>query len=174
MSALHERTPAGQLANVSAVLIVRTASSATEEVRDTACLLARLFEDVVIIGGDASLREWGRRVVSGEAHEIAAGLDAAREERVLVVMVGEDHGFTSAELLLGLTAWPEHECVAPCEGGRVNPSCALLQRNAALRVVREEALPEVAPLDALMGRLGAGAIEGDDRAALLGANPRLS
>lgn len=146
----------GQLANVSAVLVASEAAREEPGLRATAQLLARLFDDLSI------------------TEDVTSGLEGAREERVLVVCAGEDPEAVPAELLLGLSAWPEHDCVAPMAAGRLTPACALLRREAALASAREAALPESSPLETLVARLDTSAIEGDDLAALLDPKPRLS
>ena len=168
MTAAQSPEPEGQLANVSVVLVV---SAPTPVARENARLLARLFEDVVIVSGETSLGEFGRVVDPASGGSVAAGLEAAREDRVLVVMSSDA---VPAELVLGLTAWPEYECVAPVRDGRVEPGCALVQRKAALESLDAQALSQAVPLDALMKRLEASAIEGQDLAALLGAKTALS
>jgi hypothetical protein len=169
MIAVRIPAPDGQLANVSVVLVAKEQSG----FRETAHVIARLFDDVVIVSSDASLEEFGQVVDPGPRCAITVGLETALEERVLVVVPADEGARIPAELLLGLTAWPEHECVAPVHDGRVDPSCALVGRKAALESLSEP-LPATSPLHALMGRLDSSAIEGDDLAALLGTRTALS
>ena len=71
-------SPAGQLANVSAALIAASTTSTSDATEEHARLLARLFEDLVVVGADVA--GLGRKVVSttGE-HGFEAALIAALE-----------------------------------------------------------------------------------------------
>jgi hypothetical protein len=183
MPAASTSQPVGKIANVSASLIVPAgAADKTPLARMMAIseLLVRLFEDVVVVGdlpavghdsvlGGAKAqpnrtlkREPSRQ--SGLA-DLVLVLEAAREERMLVVAA--DNDFVTAGLLLGLTAWPEHECVAPRIDGAVSPLCALYQREVALPVARESLERGESELSCVLNQLDCGLLEGDDLAALL-------
>lgn len=167
MSAPRTPAPAGQIANVSAALLVSSAPEDPDAVRETARSLARLFEDVVIVSADASLDAFGRRLEGHAEGDLAAALDAAREESVLLVIPANDAPAVGPNLLLGMIAWPESVCVVPWVEGRVRPACALVRREAARAAAKEVVLPNRAPLDVLMTRLEGDKIEGDDLSALL-------
>lgn len=133
MNPRSTESPAGQLANVSAALIAASPTSTSDATEEQARLLARLFEDLVLVGADVS--DLGRKVVPttgerGFGAAFIAALEAAREDRVLVLDAGGPP--VSAKLVLGMTAWPEHECVAPGDTGVVNPRCFIVKREAAL------------------------------------------
>jgi hypothetical protein len=167
----------GQLANVSAIFIVASGCERYDQAKNTAALLARLFEDLVIVGGDPSWGQYGRLIECSDSHGFTAGLECAREERALIVVASGDSSWFPADLLLGLTAWPEHEFVAPSIDREGSPSCALVQCEAALVVLRaigEKGVSALSSLEALRSKLDASVIEGDDLAALLGTRTSIS
>jgi molybdopterin-guanine dinucleotide biosynthesis protein A len=99
-------------------------------------ILADLFEDVLLVGGNPPPSAPGRRVPDPSGppcplRGIVAGLEAARAERVLIVAT--DLPLITPALLLGIVAWPRAEAVVPRPGGRVQPLCGLYQREVALR-----------------------------------------
>ncbi len=164
----------GQLANVSAALIVPAGARASSEIAlmvDRLKLLERLFEDVVIIGEQVPFGTCGR--VIERAHttaqstlsDLASALEAAREQRVLVLRA--DLSRVTADLVLGLTAWPEHVCVVPRIDGALEPLCALYQKETALRAARREIEQEGASLARLLDEFECGILDGSDLAVLL-------
>ena len=180
MAAGSRAQPVGQLANVSAALIVPIGNHErilVQRMTESALLLQRLFEDVVLIGDmgvesgeNETVGIVGRvlkrdHISQSKLADLALALEAAREERMLVLAADSDFG--TAELLLGLTAWPEHECVAPRIGGALRPLCALYQRDVTLGALRESLEREESDLSAFLNQLDCGVIEGDDLATLL-------
>jgi molybdopterin-guanine dinucleotide biosynthesis protein A len=176
MSTASEAEPAGRLANVSAALIVPAAEHPNAQLAPMAersKLLERLFEDVVVIVGrgvELSFDVTGR-VIEPEPGERSALLDlaialaAAREEQVLVLAA--DLAGVTPDLVLALTAWPEHDCVAPRIEGAVQPLCGLYRRETALRAAREALERGESDPAALLAELDCGILEGKDLAALL-------
>jgi len=104
-------------------------------------LLASLFAEVWVAGGDPPDSAVGRRIADVEGPRCAlrgfvAGLEAATRERVLVVAT--DLPLVTAELLLALCAWPEADAVVPRQDGRLQPLCALYRRDPVLAAAREK------------------------------------
>jgi molybdopterin-guanine dinucleotide biosynthesis protein A len=93
-----------------------------------------------------------------------AALAAARAERVLVVAT--DLPLLTPELLLGLTAWPEHDAVVPRSEEGSHPLCALYRRDVTLAKARERLAQGRFALRGLLDQLDTGYIEGPDLAAL--------
>lgn len=170
-----------RIANVSAALLLGGASTrmgsdkahlaVAGEAAATrlAKLLAALFEDVLLVGGDPPVAAPGRRVpdLAGPRcalRGIASALAAAREERVLVLAT--DLMAMTPDVLLGLTAYPEADAVVPRAGGFAQPLCALYRRTPALAAARECLGREKLALMALLDRLGVRWLEGEDLAAL--------
>jgi molybdopterin-guanine dinucleotide biosynthesis protein A len=143
--------PRGTLATVAAALLTGGASSRMG--RDKARvefdgepaatrisrLLADLFEDVLIVGGDPPASARGRRVADSDGPQcalrgVATALAAASSERVLVV--GTDLPFVTPDLLLALVARPEADAVVPRTAGGRHPLCALYRRLPVLAAAR--------------------------------------
>lgn len=176
MNGAREVEGFGRLANVSAALILPGAKGAND--RDTfdgepSRSLGRLFEDVVVVGGDAADPALASAVrvpgpESGERNalaDLAGALAAAREDQVLVV--ASDLGWVTPDLLLALIAWPEHDCVAPRIDGEIQPLCCLYRRDPTLGVIREVLDRGESDLAAVFARLDCGILEGEDLAALI-------
>ena len=170
-----------RIANVSAALLLGGAS--TRMGRDKAQLLvagepaatrlakllAGLFEDVLLVGGEAPASAPGRRVADAEGPRcalrgVASALAAAREERVLVLAT--DLMAMTPDVLLGLTAFPEADAVVPRAGGFSQPLCALYRRAAALAAAQHGLMHETLALKAMLDRLDVRWLEGDDLSAL--------
>jgi len=180
MSADRER-PGGRLATISAALLTGGASSRMG--RDKAHLeidgvplatrlsrlLAALFEDVLIVGGDPPATAWGRRVPDPEGPQcalrgVAAALAAASCERVLVVAT--DLPLLSADLLLALVAWPEAEAVVPRTASGPQPLCALYRRDPVLAVARSRLADGRLSLRRLLDAIDTSTLEEADLAQL--------
>lgn len=157
-----------RIANVSASLIVGsdTAPDAPTVARATR-LLARLFEDVSVVGASAPGARSDDRPPGVPA--LVRALEAAREERVLVL----DAGFArvTPALLLGLTAWPQHAFVAPRIEGAIQPLCAVYLRD---EVLRRAAAAGEEDLHRFVERLDCGVLEAADVEPLLEASDALS
>lgn len=136
----------GRLANVAAAVIpgADARPPAPAEAREAARIvrrLATLFEEVICVGSEPPADTGARRADEvdgppGVLRDIGSALAAATAERVLVVAAGAEEA--SPELLLALAAWPEAEAVLPRGPGATRPSCALYQRETALRAFREQ------------------------------------
>jgi molybdopterin-guanine dinucleotide biosynthesis protein A len=167
----------GRIAGVSAALLLGGASSRMG--RDKAQLLldgvpaathlaevlANLFEEVLLVGGDPPQGAQGRRVPDPEGPRSAlrglvGALTAASSQRVLVVAT--DLMTVSPDLLLALLAWPEAEAVVPRTGERAHPLCALYRREPVLDVAqRRLAAGQLALVD-LLAELKVSYLEGSD------------
>jgi molybdopterin-guanine dinucleotide biosynthesis protein A len=97
-------------------------------------VLAELFEEVLLVGGDPPASAPGRRVLDPPGppcalRGIVAALGAASAERVLIVAT--DLPLVTPALLLAIVAWPRAEVVVPRPKGVPQPLCALYQREVA-------------------------------------------
>jgi molybdopterin-guanine dinucleotide biosynthesis protein A len=143
--------PRGRLATIAAALLTGGASSrmgrdkAHVEIDGAAAatrishLLADLFEDVLIVGGDPPASASGRRVADPEGPQcalrgIAAALAATACERAVVVAT--DLPFVTPDLLLALVAWPEADAVVPRDASGRHPLCAIYRREPVLAAAR--------------------------------------
>lgn len=141
-----------RIATISAALLVGGASSrmgadkAWLELSGLAVatrlarLLASLFADVTLVGGDPPPDAEGRRVADPEGPRCAlrglvGALAAARAPRVLVLAT--DLPLVTPELLLALVAWPEADAVVPRDATGLHPLCALYARERVLPLARE-------------------------------------
>lgn len=136
-----------------------------------ASLLAAIFEDVVLVGGDPPASASGRRVPDPEGPACAlrglvGALEATRVERVLVL--GTDLPLVTAPLLLALVAWPEADVVAPRVGEHAHPLCALYRRDSVLPVARQNLAGERLALHALLDAVEVAYLEEADVARLSG------
>jgi molybdopterin-guanine dinucleotide biosynthesis protein A len=171
----------GRIANVAAAVLIGGASSRMGEDKArrsfagiaaatrASRLLASLFADVMLVGGDAPDDAVGRRVadVAGPRcalRGLVAALEAARAERVLVVAT--DLPLLGPELLLALVAWPEADVVLPRRAGRIEPLCAIWHREHALVAARERLAAQTLALHELVARLDARFLDDADLAAI--------
>lgn len=120
-------------------------------------LLASLFEEVLLVGGEPPDDAPGRRVpdVEGPAcglRGVVSALEAASAERVLVLAT--DLPLVSPDLLLALVAWPEAPVVAPRTETGPQPLCALYAREPALAIARERLAGGHLKLEGLLESLG--------------------
>jgi molybdopterin-guanine dinucleotide biosynthesis protein A len=100
-------------------------------------LLAGLFSETLLVGGDPEPIAPGRRISdpAGPAcalRGVVGALAAATSERVLVVAT--DLPFVSEDLLLALTAWPESDVVVPADEHGDHPLCAIYRRDVCLPI----------------------------------------
>ncbi len=103
-------------------------------------LLASLFGEVLLVGGEPPPDAPGRRVADPPGPRCAlrgltGALAAADGERVLVVAT--DLPLLTPALLLGLVAWPEADAVVPRTRAGSHPLCALYRSEKVLPIARE-------------------------------------
>ncbi len=170
-----------RIANISAALLLGGASrrmgrdKARLDLRGEpaatrlARLLASLFEDVMLVGGDAPPEAPGRRIPDavGPAcalRGVASALAAAREERVLVLAT--DLMAMTADLLLALVAYPEADAVVPRSAGFAQPLCALYRRAPALAAAQRCLASESLALQSVLAQLDVRWLAGVDLAAI--------
>jgi molybdopterin-guanine dinucleotide biosynthesis protein A len=132
-------------------------------------MLARLFEDVLLVGGEPPEDAPGRRAPDPEGpacalRGIAGALAAARAPRVLVLAT--DLPFVGEALLLALVARPEAAAVAPRAGAGRHALCALFARERALAVARRRLAAGELSLQGLFAELDAAWLEGEELARL--------
>lgn len=102
-------------------------------------LLAGLFSETLLVGGDPASTAPGRRVSDPSGPRCAlrglvGALEAATSPRVLVLAT--DLPLLSEELLLALTAWPEGDVVVPVDAEGMHPLCAIYRRDICLPVAQ--------------------------------------
>lgn len=130
---------ASRIANVTAAVLVGLGQGAcsSSELVDR---MAALFEDTLWLDDRPPDGAPGRFVsVVGAQRDLVAGvaaaIEAARGERVIVVAAAES-ARVGAELLLALVAWPERAVVMVVEGERSLPVCAIYRREDLLASAR--------------------------------------
>ena len=170
-----------RIANISAALLLGGASTrmgrdkARLELRgepaaaQLARLLAGLFEEVLLVGGDPPAEAPGRRVPDRAfsacaLRGVASALAAAREERVLVLAT--DPMAMTPDLLLALAAYPAADAVVPRAAGFAQPLCALYRRAPALAAAERCLASESLALTSLLAQLDVRWLEGGDLAAI--------
>jgi molybdopterin-guanine dinucleotide biosynthesis protein A len=131
--------------------------------------LARIFDEVLLVGGEPPDDTPGRRVPDppGPAcalRGVLGALEAARGERVLVLAT--DLPLVSDALLLALVAWPEADAVAPRTGEGRHALCALLSRERVRPVAQRRLAAGELSLHGLFAELGAAWLEGETLARL--------
>jgi len=174
----------GRLGNVAAALLVGGASSRMGQSKAlleldgqpmasrAATLLDVLFDDVLVVGGNGPLGGVGRWIPDvGESDEprsalrgIVTALEAAHTDRV--VIVATDLPFLTAELVLALSAWPEHDAVVPRDSRGTHPLCAIYRREPVLAAARERLAAGRFKLEGLLDAVDTDYIEGADLALL--------
>ena len=100
-------------------------------------LLAGLFAETLLVGGDPEEVAPGRRIPDPTGptcalRGLAGALLAATAPRVLIVAT--DLPLLSADLLLALTAWPESDVILPADGAGDHPLCAIYRRDVCLPI----------------------------------------
>ncbi len=131
--------------------------------------LARLFEEVWLVGGDPPSDAPGCRVPDppGPAcalRGIVGGLAAARGERVLVLAT--DLPLVSDALLLALVAAPAADAVVPRTPEGQHALCALFLRERVLPVARRRLAAGELALRGLLAEIDTRWLEGPDLARL--------
>jgi molybdopterin-guanine dinucleotide biosynthesis protein A len=132
-------------------------------------LLSRFFVEVLLVGGDPPPGAPGQRVPDADGPQsslrgLVSALQGATAERVLVVAT--DMPLVSAELLLALTAWPEHDAVVPRADGQAHPLCAIYRREPALAAARERLEAGELRLRGVLDRLDTVYFEAEDLLAV--------
>jgi len=130
----------------------------------TARLLAGLFEDVLLVGGEAPPDAPGRRVPDGPGPRCAlrglvSALEEARAPRVLVVAT--DLLLLSPDLVLALVAWPPAAAVVPRTPDGPHPLCALYDRGDVLPAARAQLQAGRLSLGALLAAVETSWLEGE-------------
>jgi len=170
-----------RLATVSAALL--TGGSGTRLGRDKARVplagvaaatrmasrLARIFEEVLLVGGEPPDDAPGRRVPDPPGPACAlrgllGALEAARGERVLVLAT--DLPLLGDALLLALVAWPEADAVVPRVREGRHALCALLARERVLPVAKRRFAAGELALHGLFSEVGTAWVEGEALARL--------
>ena len=156
-----------RFATVSAAILL--GGGGAPDATRLAARLARLFEDVMLVGGPPSAQLGARHVpdVDGPAcalRGVVSALAAARGERVLVV--AGDLPAPAPELLLALVAWPEADLVWPRTPSGLQPLCGLYRRDAALEVARRRLAEGRLTLHELTSALETAELGPDELAAL--------
>ena len=171
----------GRIASVSAALLLGGASSrmGRDKARlplqgvsaavHLASMLADLFEEVLLVGGDPPGGTPGRPVPDPEGPRCAlrglvGALEAASQERILVVAT--DLLSLSPPLLLALLAWPEADAVVPRTGAKAHPLCALYRREPVRTVARRRLAAGQLSLLGLLEEIRASYLEGPDLRAV--------
>jgi len=167
----------GRIASVSAALLLGGASSrmgrdkarlpvqGVTAAAHLASMLADLFEEVLLVGGDPPGGAPGRPVPDPEGPRCAlrglvGALEAASQERILVVAT--DLLSLSPPLLLALLAWPEADAVVPRTGAKAHPLCALYRREPVCSVARRRLAAGQLSLVGLLDEIRASYLEGPD------------
>jgi molybdopterin-guanine dinucleotide biosynthesis protein A len=174
-------TPEGRLATVAGAVLLGGASTrmGADKARlpvdgvagatRVARLLAGLFEEVLLVGGEAPSDAPGRRVADlegppGALRGLASALAAATASRVLVVAT--DLPLLDEELVLALVAYPEADAVVPRAADGIHPLCALYAREPVLEIARRHLAAGRLPLHALLTAVRTRWLEGADLAAV--------
>ena len=147
------KTEASRIANVSAAVLVgfsgqgttkaqgrlgsaavRGREGATRDAIGLAARMARIFEDTLWVGDRPPECLSARAVFCPEDRRdfvagVAAAIEAARGDRVIVVAGGDERA--SAELLLSLVAWPEAAIVMLSDPEGTGP-CPMICRREDL------------------------------------------
>ena len=131
--------------------------------------LARIFEEVLLVGGEPPDDTPGRRVPDppGPAcalRGVLGALEAARGEHVLVLAT--DLPLISDALLLALVAWPEADAVVPRAREGRHALCALLSRERVRPVAKRRLAAGDLALYGLFDEVGAAWLEGEALARL--------
>lgn len=166
----------GRFANLSGAVLLGGASSRMGSdkamlLRDgvplathAAELLAGLCVDVMLVGGDPPASAPGRAVEDPEGPQSAlrglcAALGAATTERVIALAT--DLPLVTPDLLLALSAWPEHAAVVPRNSDGTHALCGIYRVADVLPVARQHLADGVLSLRGLLDVVDTAFIEGD-------------
>jgi len=167
----------GLIANVAGAVLVGGASSrmgsdtsqrafrGEAAATRTSRLLASLFEDVMLVGGEPPADAVGRRIADipgprSALRGIVTALEASSAECVLVVAT--DLPLLTPTLLLALVAWPAADVVLPRSGAGIEPLCALWSRERVTVAARAQLVAGRLALRELIAQLDARYLEGAD------------
>jgi molybdopterin-guanine dinucleotide biosynthesis protein A len=167
----------GRLANISGALVLggRSSRMGTDKAQLEqggvaysallSGLLAAIFEEVLLVGGAPAPEARGRRVVDrpGTAcalRGLVTALHEASSERVLVLAT--DLPLVTPDLILALTAWPDHAAVVPRTEGRTHPLCALYRRESVLEIAQRRLAEGALQLEGLLDAVETSFLEGPD------------
>ena len=132
-------------------------------------VLASVFEDVLLVGGDPPAEAPGRRVADGDGpvcalRGLVAALEHADAERVCVVAT--DMPAVTPTLVTGLVAWPLHDAVVPRDAHSPHPLCAIYSVERVLPVARDALAREALALRGVLDAVDTAYLEGDELARL--------
>jgi len=132
-------------------------------------LLASLFDEVLLVGGSPPPGAPGRCVPDAEGPRCAlrglvSALAAAEAPRVLVAAT--DLPLLTADLVLGLVAWPEADAVVPRSADGAHPLCGLYARDAVLPVARASLASGRLAISQVLACVETAWLEGPDLACL--------
>ena len=134
-------------------------------------LLSLYFTEVLLVGGDPPADAPGTRVPDVDLaaprcalRGLVSALDHVSAERVLVIAT--DLPLVSVDLILGLTAWPEHDAVVPRRASGPEPLCALYRREPVLSEARRRLESGDLAMRSLLEDLDTSYLEGPDLEAL--------
>lgn len=135
----------------------------------TARLLAGLFRDVLLVGGEPPPEAPGRRVPDSPGPRCAlrglvGALEGSDAERVVVLAT--DLPLLRAELLLALVAWSEGDAAVPRDAGGAHPLCAVYRRERVLPVARQRLERGELALSGLLEAVDTLYLEGADLVAV--------
>lgn len=173
--------PAGRLGNVAAALLLGGASrrmgrdkahmtlAGVAFATRLAKLLDSISEELWLVGGEPPPEAPGRRVPDPAGPRCAlrglvAALETSAAERVLVVAT--DLPLLTADLLLGLVAWPEADAVVPKDAEAAQPLCALYRRAAVLPVAAQRLAAGELALQGVLDAVQTSYVAGDALRAL--------
>ncbi len=167
----------GRLANVSGAVLLggesrrmgrdkaHVAFAGVPMATRIARLLDRFFEDLILVGGDPPNDAPGRHVPDthgprSSLRGLVSALEAARCDRVVVVAT--DMPLISADLIIGLTAYPEADAVVPRDAEHAHPLCAIYRREPVLEVARRLLDAERLRLSLVLDAVQTRYLEGQD------------
>jgi len=129
-----------------------------------ATLLAGLFEEVLLVGGEAPPGTPGRRVPDEPGPRcplrgLVSALAAARAPRVFAVAT--DLPLLTPDLVLALVAWPAAAAVVPRTPDGPHPLCALYARDAVLPAARAQLAAGRLSLGSVLAAVDTSWLEGE-------------
>jgi molybdopterin-guanine dinucleotide biosynthesis protein A len=173
--------PAGRFGNLAAALLVggasqRMGSDKAQLPLDGSALatriarvLAAISEELWLVGGSPPADAPGRRIADLPGPQcslrgLASALRACEAEWVLVVAT--DLPLVSAELLLGLAAWPDADAVVPRDARGTHALCARYRKRAVLPIAEQRLAAGELALRGVLDAVATSYVEGETLAAL--------